>query len=238
MKIPNNCNESRLRSDTNKSTLSLPRKYSDASSVTSTASGETYYSALSETSSQGSSPSPSLGPRRMTWTCGRPVAIDKLVNKLEIPHTFVIHSYKRPTVCNVCRKLVSNSIRTGWVRKHTSFEKIVEVPKQYWVTQKPHKLQSWTKLVGTDEFCVKRGLSCMLPFTANAPSPPLQCWLLEENILVHPFITFSSAFNIAMGGGGITTRNFLQNTKCVMSFVRNIHYFLNKKLSATALYHR
>ena len=113
MKIPNNCNESRLRSDTNKSTLSLPRKYSDASSVTSTASGETYYSALSETSSQGSSPSPSLGTRRMTWTCGRPVAIDKLVNKLEIPHTFVIHSYKRPTVCNVCRKLVSNSICTG-----------------------------------------------------------------------------------------------------------------------------
>ena len=103
MKIPNNCNESRLRSDTSKSNLSLPRRFSD---VSSTGSADSFYSANSETPIQPSSPSPSLGSRRMTWTCGRPVAIDKLVNKLEIPHTFVIHSYKRPTVCNVCRKLV------------------------------------------------------------------------------------------------------------------------------------
>ena len=108
MKIPNNCNESRTRSDTNRSTLSIPRKYSDAASIASNASNETFYSAFSEVPSQQAvSPSPSTGSRRMTWTCGRPVAIDKLVNKLEIPHTFVIHSYRRPTVCNVCRKLVS-----------------------------------------------------------------------------------------------------------------------------------
>ncbi len=107
MKIPNNCNESRLRSDTNKSTLSIPRKFSDATSTSSNASGDSFYSATSDLPFQ---PSPSsLGSRRMTWTCGRPVAIDKLVNKLEIPHTFVIHSYKRPTVCNVCRKLVGRS---------------------------------------------------------------------------------------------------------------------------------
>ena len=41
----------------------------------------------------------------------------------------------------------------------------------------------------------------LLPFIANAPLPPLQCWLLEEDILVNSFMTFSSAFNIAMGGG-------------------------------------
>ena len=35
---------------------------------------------------------------------------------------------------------------------------------------------------------------------------------------------FSSAFNIAMGGGGISTRNFLQNTKCIMSFVRDCSF--------------
>lgn len=109
MKIPNNCNESRLRSDTSKSTLSVPRKYSDAASIGSNASSnDSYYSAFAEIPSpQAASPSPSINSRRMTWTCGRPVAIDKLVNKLEIPHTFVIHSYRRPTVCNVCRKLVS-----------------------------------------------------------------------------------------------------------------------------------
>ncbi|XP_065056101.1 serine/threonine-protein kinase D1-like isoform X2 [Rhopilema esculentum] len=121
MKIPNNCNESRLRSDTNKSTLSIPRKYSDAASIGSNASGDTYFTALTEMPSQTSSPSPSLGARRMTWTCGRPVAIDKLVNKLEIPHTFVIHSYRRPTVCNVCRKLLKGLFRQGYQCKDCKF---------------------------------------------------------------------------------------------------------------------
>ena len=53
------------------------------------------------------------------------------------------------------------------------------------------------------------------------PLPPLQCWLLAEDIFVKSSLTFSSAVNIAMGVGGITTRNFLQNTQCVMSFVRD-----------------
>ena len=38
-------------------------------------------------------------------------------------------------------------------------------------------------------------------------------------------MTFSSAFSIAMGGGGISTQNFLQNTECVMSFVRDCRSF-------------
>eukprot|EP00794_Sanderia_malayensis_P020285 gene20285-22271_t len=118
MKIPNNCNESRLRSDTNKSTLSLPRKHSDATSIASNASNDTFYSAVSEVPLQANN---TIGPRRMTWTCGRPVAIDKLVNKLEIPHTFVIHSYKRPTVCNVCRKLLKGLFRQGYQCKDCKF---------------------------------------------------------------------------------------------------------------------
>ena len=40
----------------------------------------------------------------------------------------------------------------------------------------------------------------LLPFTANAPLPPWQCWLLKEDILVNSSMKFSSAFNIAMGG--------------------------------------
>ena len=47
----------------------------------------------------------------------------------------------------------------------------------------------------------------LLPFTANAPLPPLQCWLLEEDILVNSSMTFSSAFFISFqhcnGGGGV-----------------------------------
>ena len=48
-------------------------------------------------------------------------------------------------------------------------------------------LQSWTKLVGTDECALKEAFPGykLLPSTANAPLPPLQCWLLEDNILVN-----------------------------------------------------
>ena len=55
--------------------------------------------------------SPTSKERRATWSgnAGRPAELDRLVNKLEIPHTFVIHSYKKPTICHVCRKLVSFS---------------------------------------------------------------------------------------------------------------------------------
>ena len=64
--------------------------------------------------------------------------------------------------------------------------------------------QSRTKLVGTDVFALKEAFPVckLLPFTANTPCPPLQCWLLKEDILVNPSMTFPSAFNIAMGGGG------------------------------------
>ena len=109
MKIPNNCSGAKKCND---NLLSVPRKMSDTWSLASgmsgisggsNASGESYYSAWSDIPLTHSA---STG-RRATWSGGRPPAIDKLVNKLEIPHTFVKHNYKRPTVCHVCRKLVS-----------------------------------------------------------------------------------------------------------------------------------
>ena len=65
----------------------------------------------SSTSLNFPSYSPTSKERRATWSgnAGRPAELDRLVNKLEIPHTFVIHSYKKPTICHVCRKLVSFS---------------------------------------------------------------------------------------------------------------------------------
>jgi len=79
----------------------FPRSVSQQWSI---ASGESVIS-----NSSSSSFNSGVGFRRNTWAgnSGRPAELDRLVNKLEIPHTFVIHSYKRPTVCHVCRKLVS-----------------------------------------------------------------------------------------------------------------------------------
>ena len=62
-------------------------------------------------------------------------------------------------------------------------------------------------------------------------SPPqLQSWLPEEDILVNSSMTCSPAFNIAMGVGKISTRYFLQNAKCVKTFVRDCSVFLRHAL--------
>ena len=98
-KIPNNCTSDLFPRNGAFQQRSVSQQWS-------VASGE---SVISNASSNSFMSTGSLKERRSTWggNSGRPAELDRLVNKLEIPHTFVIHSYKRPTVCHVCRKLVS-----------------------------------------------------------------------------------------------------------------------------------
>jgi hypothetical protein len=48
--------------------------------------------------------SPSLGGR---------MAEKEATRHIRIPHTFVLHSYMRPTVCHFCRKLLKGIIKQG-----------------------------------------------------------------------------------------------------------------------------
>lgn len=51
---------------------------------------------------------------------GRPIELDKiLLSKVKVPHTFVIHSYTRPTVCQHCKKLLKGLFRQGLQCKGT-----------------------------------------------------------------------------------------------------------------------
>lgn len=34
-------------------------------------------------------------------------------NRIRIPHTFVLHSYTRPTVCQLCKKLLKGLFKQG-----------------------------------------------------------------------------------------------------------------------------
>lgn len=36
-----------------------------------------------------------------------------LMSKVKVPHTFLIHSYTRPTVCQACKKLLKGLFRQG-----------------------------------------------------------------------------------------------------------------------------
>ncbi|KAL1790923.1 serine serine/threonine-protein kinase D1 isoform X2 [Sigmodon hispidus] len=53
---------------------------------------------------------------------GRPIQLDKiLMSKVKVPHTFVIHSYTRPTVCQFCKKLLKGIFRQGLQCKDCRF---------------------------------------------------------------------------------------------------------------------
>eukprot|EP00117_Sycon_ciliatum_P006108 scpid23409/ scgid0853/ Serine/threonine-protein kinase D3; Protein kinase C nu type; Protein kinase EPK2; nPKC-nu len=70
----------------------------------------------------GPATSPSHGhgkpPKRSNSWFGRPVWIDREIAsrrdcEVEVPHTFVLHNYKRPTICMLCRRLLIGLIRQG-----------------------------------------------------------------------------------------------------------------------------
>ncbi|KAJ3613894.1 hypothetical protein NHX12_020137, partial [Muraenolepis orangiensis] len=45
---------------------------------------------------------------------GRPIELDKLlISKVKVPHSFLIHSYTRPTACQHCKKLLKGLFRQG-----------------------------------------------------------------------------------------------------------------------------
>ena len=58
----------------------------------------------------------------------------------------------------------------------------------------------------------------LLPSTANAPLPSLQCWLLEEDILVNSSMKSSSAFNITMRDGGDLNSKFPRKYEVCQEF--------------------
>uniref|UniRef100_A0A4W3KJ94 protein kinase C n=1 Tax=Callorhinchus milii TaxID=7868 RepID=A0A4W3KJ94_CALMI len=90
-KIPNNCSGVRKRRLSNVSLpgLSIPRPVPlDHSPV--------------ETSK-----------RIPSWS-GRPIWMEKMVlGRVKVPHTFVIHSYTRPTICQFCKRLLKGLFRQG-----------------------------------------------------------------------------------------------------------------------------
>lgn len=59
-------------------------------------------------------PSSSSSSSSSSFYTGRPIELDKmLMSKVKVPHTFLIHSYTRPTVCQACKKLLKGLFRQG-----------------------------------------------------------------------------------------------------------------------------
>lgn len=116
-KIPNNCSDSRSRAN---STLNnVP--YSNTLPRPASQSGGWGDPLLLQHSNSLTDSLPSQKERRATWS-GRPVWIEPAHSgRIQVPHTFAIHSYKRPTVCQICKKLLRGLFRQGVQCKDCKF---------------------------------------------------------------------------------------------------------------------
>lgn len=53
---------------------------------------------------------------------GRPVWVEReLAGRIRVPHSFMVHSYTRPTICQHCKKLLKGLFRQGLQCKDCKF---------------------------------------------------------------------------------------------------------------------
>ncbi|OCT64768.1 serine/threonine-protein kinase D1 [Xenopus laevis] len=116
-KIPNNCSGVRKRRLSNVSLTGM--------ASIRTMSVEFPASAPDEPLLQKSPSESFLGRHSRSGSqlhIGRPIKLDKfLLTKVKVPHTFVMHSYTRPTVCQHCKKLLKGLFRQGLQCKDCKF---------------------------------------------------------------------------------------------------------------------
>uniref|UniRef100_A0A674ANQ5 Serine/threonine-protein kinase n=1 Tax=Salmo trutta TaxID=8032 RepID=A0A674ANQ5_SALTR len=65
----------------------------------------------------------SLLPRkRNSLLSGRPIWMEKMVlGRVKVPHTFSVHTYTRPTICQYCKRLLKGLFRQGMQCKDCKF---------------------------------------------------------------------------------------------------------------------
>ncbi|KAF4085849.1 hypothetical protein AMELA_G00099760 [Ameiurus melas] len=118
--IPNNCSGARKR---RLSTTSLSSSQSLRLSTTeSLCSISTSITSEETNLIRSHTQMPRTPSEARRFYTGRPVHLDKiLMSKVKVPHTFAVHSYTRPTVCQYCKRLLRGLFRQGLQCKDCKF---------------------------------------------------------------------------------------------------------------------
>ncbi|KAG7276602.1 hypothetical protein CRUP_024323 [Coryphaenoides rupestris] len=116
-KIPNNCTGVRKRRLSNVSlpgpSLSAPRPPPAENTVV--VLEEQQQQQQQQRSHQ------EAGKRILSWS-GRPIWMEKMVlGRVKVPHTFAVHTYTRPTICQYCKRLLKGLFRQGMQCKDCRF---------------------------------------------------------------------------------------------------------------------
>ncbi|XP_044024994.1 LOW QUALITY PROTEIN: serine/threonine-protein kinase D3-like [Siniperca chuatsi] len=108
-KIPNNCSGVRKRRLSN---VSLPGAVMSVARPPST-----------EFTPTPQEERPLLGAgKRNSLLSGRPIWMEKMVlGRVKVPHTFSVHTYTRPTICQFCKRLLKGLFRQGMQCKDCKF---------------------------------------------------------------------------------------------------------------------
>lgn len=119
--IPNNCSGARKRRlSTTSLSSSQSLRLSTTESVYSVGTASTCTEDATLIRSHTQMPRTPSEARR--FYTGRPVHLDKiLMSKVKVPHTFAVHSYTRPTVCQYCKRLLRGLFRQGLQCKDCKF---------------------------------------------------------------------------------------------------------------------
>ncbi|XP_077579474.1 serine/threonine-protein kinase D2 isoform X2 [Stigmatopora nigra] len=118
--IPNNCRARKRRLSTTSVGSSQSLQLSTSESVYSVGTTSTCTEDSGLVRSHTQMPRTPSETRR--FYTGRPVHLDKiLMSKVKVPHTFAVHSYTRPTVCQYCKRLLRGIFRQGLQCKDCKF---------------------------------------------------------------------------------------------------------------------
>ncbi|XP_068157029.1 serine/threonine-protein kinase D3 [Drosophila tropicalis] len=109
VKIPNNCNRSTDATSRRSFTLQAPRSPSGSSSQQSLVSNE---ESRNDSNSSLNIPGYQAGRHQRTHSAGSSSGRNGLT-VLRIPHTFMVHTYGIPTVCQLCKKLLKGLFKQG-----------------------------------------------------------------------------------------------------------------------------
>ncbi|XP_030369429.1 serine/threonine-protein kinase D1 [Scaptodrosophila lebanonensis] len=109
VKIPNNCNRANDATSRRSSALHPPRSPSGGSQQ-SLVSNEDATSATGKNDSGTSLNVPGYRPHQRTHSSG---SGRNGLTVLRIPHTFMVHTYAIPTVCQYCKKLLKGLFKQG-----------------------------------------------------------------------------------------------------------------------------
>uniref|UniRef100_G3TYI6 protein kinase C n=1 Tax=Loxodonta africana TaxID=9785 RepID=G3TYI6_LOXAF len=124
-KIPNNCSGVRKRRLSNVSLpgpgLSVPRPLQTECAVPSSGTAQPIRKGQKQSQLLESHVHQEPSKRIPSWS-GRPIWMEKMVMcRVKVPHTFAVHSYTRPTICQYCKRLLKGLFRQGMQCKDCKF---------------------------------------------------------------------------------------------------------------------